>query len=136
MKKLFPLGAAILLLALSLCLINCSGKQTAAVKANKKVVELVKTWDPKYAFYTSKKDPLKSIEGLRQGEIACFGPELAGNIQAFYDAAQIKKEYSNAVQIIGPSNLAFTDKDAPRLYLVHSNYEPKLKDAVKVKFYD
>ena len=136
MKKLFPLKAAILLLAFSLCLINCSGKQTDAVKANKKVVELVKTWDPKIAFYTSKKDPLKSIEGLRQAEIACFGPELSGNIQAFYDAAQIHREYGNAVQVIGPSKLLFTEKDAPRLYLVHSNYEPKLKDFVRVKFYD
>jgi len=134
MKKLFPLGAVVLLLAFSLCVVNCSGKRTATVKANKKVVELVKTWDPKVNFYTSKKNPLKSIDGLRQKEIACFGPELAGNIQAFYDAAQIKKEYGDAVQVIGPENPIFIIENGPRLYLTLSNYEPKLKEAVKVRF--
>lgn len=136
MKKLFPLGAALLLLVFSLSLISCSGEPAAKVKANEKVLGLIKTWDPKLAFYTSKKDPLKSIEGLRQAEIACFGPELSGKIQAFYDAAQIPREYGNAVQVIGPSGSVFAAKNGPRLYLVHSNYGPKLKDAIRVKFYD
>ncbi len=136
MKRLFQLGTALLLSALVFSSVNCSGKQTTTVKANSKVVGLVKTWDPKLAFYTSKKDPLKSVEGLRQAEIACFGPELAGNIQAFYDAAGIHREYGNAVQVIGPSEPVFAMKGAPRLYLINTNSEPKLKGAVKVRFAD
>jgi len=134
MKKTALTASVILLFAALLCVGGCTGESKVSVKANKDVVSLVKSWDPKLAFYTSKNDPLKSVEGLRQGEIACFGPEISDHIQAFYNAAGIKKEYGNAVQVAAPSTLSFAAKDAPRLFLTWSSYGPKMKDAVKVSF--
>lgn len=124
----------ILLLGLSFWLVGCSKVSTVKVKANKQVVELVKTWGPDVSFYTSKKNPLKSIEGLRQEEIGCFGPELGSHIRAFYDAAAIEKTHGEGVQVIGPDNPIFMMEHGPRLYLTSSKFAPKLKDAVKVEF--
>ena len=124
----------ILLFAFSLLLISCSKGSTVKVKANKQVVELVKSWDPEISFYTSKKNPLKSIEGLRQEEIGCYGPELGFHIKAFYDAAGTEKTHGEGVQVIGPDNPIFMVERGPRLYLTSANYAPKLKEAVKVKF--
>ena len=133
MKKLVSAATTILLFASLLCLVNCARSSTVTVKANKKVVALVKTWDPKLAFYTSKKNPLRTIVNLRQNEIACFGPELSPQIQAFYDAAGTNKTYGNAVQIIGPTGLSFAENSL-RLYLTGIGNEPKLKDAARVIF--
>jgi hypothetical protein len=135
-NKLFQLGAALLLSVFLLCSLGCSSKPTTPVKANRKVIGLVMALDPKLGYYTSKKDPLKSIEGLRQDQIACFGPELTGNIQAFYAAAGIHRDYANAVQVIGPTEALFQMKGAPRLYLINKNFEPRLQGAIRVRFTD
>lgn len=124
----------ILLAASLLFLVSCSKHSTVKIKANKKVVELIKTWSPEISFYTSKKNPLKSIEGLRQEEIGCWGPELISNIRAFYDAAEIEKTHGEGVQVIGPDNPIFIIEGGPRLYLTSAKNAPKLKEAVKVRF--
>ena len=134
MKKILSLSIVILLSAFLFSLVSCSRVSTVKVKTNKKVVEMVRTWDRNISFYTSKKDPLKSTEGLRQAEIACFGRNLKDKIQAFYNAAEIRKEYGDAVQVIGPDNPIFSMQDGPRLYLTSREFEPKLKEAVKVEF--
>jgi len=134
MKKILLAGMIIVLFGFSLWLVGCSRVSTVKVKANKQVIELVKTWDRDVSFYTSKKNPLKTIEGLRQEEIGCFGPELAANIQAFYNAAGIEKTHGEGVQVIGPDNPIFIMERGPRLYLLSSRYAEKLKEAVKVEF--
>lgn len=126
----------IVFLVFSFWLVSCSKGSTVKVKANKQVVDLVKTWNPDISFYTSKKNPLKSIEGLRQEEIGCFGPELGFHIKAFYDAAGIEKTHGEGVQVIGPDNPIFVMERGPRLYLTSAKYAPKLKEAVKVEFYE
>ena len=134
MKKILAAGVVILLFAFSLLLVSCSKGPTVTVKANKQVVELVKTWDPEISFYTSKKNPLKSIESLRQEEIGCWGRELGFHIRAFYDAAGIEKTRGDAVQVIGPDVPMFMMERGPRLYLTSAKFAPKLKEAVKVTF--
>ncbi len=125
------------LIFLCLCssfLTGCSlNPNVITVKSNKKVVALVKTWEPKVSFYTSRQNPLKTIEGLKQEEIAWWGPELAMQIKSFYDAAGISKRYGNAVQLITPPNLKLA-KGSPRLFLTWANNAPRLKDAVMVRF--
>jgi hypothetical protein len=134
MKKLSALWSVILVCAMLSLLLSCSRTPTVTVKANRNVVELVKTWDPKISFYTSKSNPMKSIEGLRQEEIGCWGRELVPNVVAFYDAAEVVKTYGDAVQVIGPDNPIFSAERSPRLYLLSSKFAAKLKDAAKVKF--
>jgi hypothetical protein len=134
MKKIVSVMSVILLFTMLTFLASCSRNSTVTVKANKNVVELVKKWDPKISFYTSKKNPLKSIEGLKQEEIACWGRELAPNIMAFYDAAGVQKVYGDAVQVIGPDNPIFAMERSPRIYLLSSEYASRLKEAVKVQF--
>jgi hypothetical protein len=134
MKKILSVSMVIILLGFSFWLVSCSKGSTVKVKANKQVVELVKTWNPDISFYTSKKNPLKSIEGLRQEEIGCWGPELGNNIRAFYDAAGTEKTHGEGVQVIGPDNPIFSMERGPRLYLTSAKFAPKLKEAVKVEF--
>ena len=134
MKRNLSVSMVIILFVFSFWVVSCSKGSTVKVKANKQVVELVKTWNPDISFYTSKKNPLKSIEGLRQEEIGCFGPELSGHIRAFYDAAGIEKTHGEGVQVIGPDNPIFVMEHGPRLYLISAKNASKLKEAVKVKF--
>ena len=124
----------IILFGFSFWLVSCSKGSTVTVKAYKQVVELAKSWGPEISFYTSKKNPLKSIEGLKQEEIGCFGPELGFHIRAFYDAAGIEKTHGEGVQVIGPDNPIFMMEHGPRLYLTSAKFAPKLKEAVKVEF--
>ena len=132
MKRTLSATIIVLLSASLLCLASC-GRPKATVKANDKVVALVKTWDKNLSFYTSKKNPLKTIEGLRQNEIACWDWQFADKIQAFYEAAGTNRTYGNAVQVIAPHDVAFAN-NFPRLYLTATGNEPKLKDAVRVVF--
>jgi hypothetical protein len=134
MKKLAPLSVVILLFAFSLCLVSCSKFSTVKVKTNKQVVELVRTWGTDISFYTSKNNPLKSTEGLRQVDLGCYDRGLLTNMQAFYKAAGVHLEFGEAVQVIGPDNPIFTMERGPRLYLTSSRYASHLKDAVKVEF--
>ncbi len=134
MKKKFPIVVAILLLVFSFCLSGCSWTPTVKVKTNKQVIELVKSWGKDINFYTSKKNPLKTTDGLRQVELGCYGKELYPNMQAFYKVAQVHLEFGEAVQVIGPDNPIFTMERGPRLYLTSSKYAKRLKDAVKVEF--
>jgi hypothetical protein len=134
MRKMLSAGAMVLLIAFSFSSMNCSRTPAVTVKANRQVVELVKTWGSDVSFYTSKKDPLKSVEGLRQQEIGCYGKELVPHIQAFYDAAGVEREFGNAVQVIGPDNPIFLMERGPRLYLTSPEYAKRLKEAVKVRF--
>ena len=134
MKKIVSPAVAIVLLASLLFLADYGcARKGVRVKANKEVVNLVKTWDKNITFYTSKKDPLTTIEGLRQNEIACWDWRFADKIQAFYVAAGTNRTYGNAVQLIPPSGVAFAN-NFPRLYLTSTSEEPKLKDAVRVVF--
>ncbi len=133
MKRLAYLKSVVLLFAVSTVLVGCTGNSGSKVKANEKVIKLVTSWGPKVSFYTNKNDPLKTIENLKQDEIACWGPELSDKIQAFYNAAGTNKIYGNAVQVITPGDLALA-KNTPRLYLTWKSNEPRLKDAVRVVF--
>ncbi|HXX81212.1 MAG TPA: hypothetical protein VEI46_06655 [Thermodesulfovibrionales bacterium] len=134
MKKI-ELAAIMPIVLASLLFLTFGGcaKKEVRVKANKEVVNLVKTWDKNLSFYTSKKNPLTTIENLRQNEIACWDWQFADKIQAFYNAAGTNRTYGNAVQIIPPHNVAFAN-NSPRLYLTATGNEPKLKDAVRVVF--
>ena len=132
MKRTLSAAIALLLFASLPCLVAC-GRPQAKVKANDRVVTLVKTWDKNVSFYTSKKNPLKTIEGLRQNEIACWDWTLSDKIKAFYDAADTSRTYGNAVQVIAPHNVSFA-ANFPRLYLTWTSNEPKLKDAERVVF--
>ena len=134
MKKILVSGSVILVIAMLSFLIGCSRTPTVTVKANKRVVELVNSWGPDVNFYTAKKTPLTSIEGLRQEQIGCYGRELVPNVIAFYDAAGVEKTYGDAVQVIGPDNPVFSVARSPRLYLLSKQYASRLKDAAKVRF--
>ena len=116
--------------------VGCGKKTVVAVKANKYVLALSKTVGKDVAFYTSKENPLKTIEGLKQNEIACWGPELADKIQAFYIAAGTQRAYGNAVQAISADDRVFGMANSPRLYLTWTANERRLKGAVRVKFYE
>jgi hypothetical protein len=134
MKKILSVSMVIILLGFSFWLASCSRVSTVKVKANKQVVELAKSWGSDISFYTAKKNPLKSTEGLRQVELGCYDRELVPKMQAFYKAAEVHLEFGEAVQVIGPDNPIFSMERGPRLYLTSAKFAKKLKDAAKVEF--
>lgn len=108
--------------------------ETVKVKANKKVIKLIKTWDKNIWFFTSKDNPIRSLDNLKNNEIACWGAEHWNRYFAFLDAAGIKYE-EKSLNILGTGNPIFSGmSNPPRLYFTWSNYASHLKGAVKVEF--
>ena len=135
MKRVLPAILIVLLAALLFMIDYGCAKKEIRVKANKEVVDLIKTWNPDIFFFTSRKNPLQTIQGLRQTEIACWGLELAQQTKAFYDAADIQRSYGNAVQLISPKDLNFGAEHAPRLYITWKGNATRIdKQAVRVVF--
>jgi len=104
------------------------------VKAKKKVLALIKTWDEKIWFFTSKENPIKSLNGLKKDEIACWGAEHIERVFDFLDAVGIKYE-DKAMRVIGTGNPIFSGmKNPPRLFITWSDYAQHLKGGIKVIF--
>ena len=130
MKKLLIFLCVCLMLICLNC--NSSPKGPVNVKANKEVVELVKSWDDTIWFFTSKRNPVKSLKGLTRKDIAFWGAEHLDRATKFFETAKIEPE-SKSVRFIGTGNQIFSGmKDAPRLFITWSNFKDHLEGAVRV----
>lgn len=113
------------------------GKQSTNVvyvKTNKKVLQLIQTWNEKIWFFTSKTNPIKSLAGLNKGDIAGYGAEHMSRFFDFLDAAGIKYE-QRSMNILGTGYPIFSGmENPPRLFITWSAYAKDLKGGVRVKF--
>lgn len=101
------------------------------IEVEKKVMDVVKTWDKDIRMFTSKAKPLRSFRDLRQRDIAAWGAELMPNVNQLYKALSITEE---GVRIIGTGNAIFAGMDnSPRLFITWSKFEPDLKGAVRIE---
>jgi len=109
--------------------------ETVKVGVSKDVLDLIKTWDKRIWFFTSKENPIKSLDGLKKDDIlACWGAELIGRVFNFLDAAGIKYK-DKSMRIIGTGNPIFSGmENPPLLFTTWSGYEPALKGAIRVEF--
>lgn len=109
-----------------------AAKNQLEVKAGKKVVDLVKTWDESIWFFTSKENPIQSLD-LKEGDVACWGVEHFSRVQAFLEAAGLGKD--KGVRVIGTGNAIFSGmENPPRLFITSSKNASELKGAIRVVF--
>lgn len=106
---------------------------SVSLKANKDVIDLIKTWDERIWFFTSKNNPIKSLEGLKAEDIACYGGELMGHIEKFYKVLGIKE--GELVLVQGTEDI-FRDKNPPSLFITWSKYDSTLGGGIRVEFYE
>ena len=106
-------------------------KEIANVAVNRKVLDLINSWDNKIWFFTSSANPITSLDSLNANEIACFGAEHWDRFIEFLDAAGIK--YKEQFINLESPNLVKFDKNT-RLYITWSDYESRLSGASRVLF--
>ena len=59
--------------------------QTREIKVEKKVIELLNTWNKDIWFFTSKNNPIRTLDNLKKEDFACWGAELIQKVFAFLD---------------------------------------------------
>ncbi len=82
--------------------------ETVEVIANKETLKLIENWDKKIWFYTSKNNPIKSLEGLDWGSVACWGAELMDYFIDFLNKAGIST--TKIAHVVGVGNPLFTEQ--------------------------
>jgi hypothetical protein len=137
--KILSLAIALLTLTVgiaSLSVVNAQTLQkgtspTIQIEVDRKVMEVVKSWDKRICLFTSKDNPLKSFDGLQQKDIAAWGAELMEQVQAFYKVIAITDK---RVRIIGTGNPIFSGmKNPPRLFITWLDYESELPGAITIE---
>jgi len=123
----------IFLLVLAVCAYGKEkGSSVVRIEVDKKVLDLINSWDKKICFFTSKDSPLRSLEALKKEDIAAWGMELFKNVEDLYKVLGIE---GGGVKIIGTGNPIFSGmKNPPRLFITWSDFEPDLKGSVRVEF--
>jgi len=137
--KTLSLMKALLTLTISIVFFSVVSAQTLQkdtsptiqIEVDKKIMDLVKSWDKRIWLFTSKDNPLKSFDSLQQKDIAAWGAELMEQVQAFYKVVAITEE---GVRIIGTGNPIFSGmKNPPRLFITWSEHESQLHGAIRIK---
>ncbi len=103
------------------------------IKADSVVLGTIQSWDKRIWFFTSKKEPLKSLKGLTHDQIAVWGAELYDQVKQFYKAIGIPDTVSS-VSILGTGNPIFSGmENPPRLFITWSGHESQLEGAIRVE---
>jgi len=113
---------------------NMSPKGTPApiqIEVDKRIFDIVNAWDKDIRLYTSKSNPLRSLEALHHQDIAAWGAELMPQVKELCTAIG---ETEQGVRIIGLGNPIFSGmQNPPRLFITWASNESDLKGAVKVE---
>ena len=115
---------------------------TVRIKAGEQVLAVIGEWDPELWFFTSRKQPLRTLEGLTRDEIACWGGELFQNVLDFREAIGIPTDNKNlGVHVVGLGQKKKIEELIPygldkpvRLFITWSSLAPRLEGVVKVEF--
>jgi hypothetical protein len=108
------------------------GSSVVRIEVDKKVLDLINSWDKKICFFTSKDNPLRSLEGLKKEDIAAWGVELFKNVEDLYKVLGIE---GGGVKFFGNINEIFSGMKNPlRLFITWAGFEPDLKGSVRVEF--
>ena len=108
------------------------GSSVVRIEVDKKVLDLINSWDKKICFFTSKDNPLRSLEGLKKEDIAAWGVELFKNVE---DLCKVLGIEGGGVKFFGNINeISSGMKSPPRLFITWAGFEPDLKGSVRVEF--
>ena len=107
---------------------------TVQVPASDAVIAVVGTFNSEIWFFTSAKNPITTLDGLKKDDVACWGAEQIANVFSFLDAAGVKYE-DKGMQIIGTGNPIYNGmENPPKLFITWSNYAANLVGAARVIF--
>jgi len=124
----------LVLLLFTTLLVYSEDLETIEIKADKKILELLNTWDKDIWFFTSEKNPIETLDNLKKEDFACWGAELIQNVLAFLDAAGVKYE-DKGIYILGTGNPIFSGmENPPKLFITWSKYAEHLDGSVRVIF--
>ncbi|MFH1363641.1 MAG: hypothetical protein ABIH45_05505, partial [Candidatus Omnitrophota bacterium] len=111
--------------------------KSVKVVAGKEILKELSRWDKKIWFFTSEKNPIQSLDQLKEGDIAAWGIELAEKVGKFRDLALGIKKGVLGLRMIGTGNPIFNGMaDPPRVFITWSGYEPQLKGGIRIEFVD
>ena len=103
-----------------------------SIEVKDKVLDLVKTWDKRIWFFTSKDNPLKSFNNLQAKDIAIWGAELMKQTQDLYKVLGITD--TTSVRLIGTGNPIFSGmENPPRLFITWSSHESQLNGSIRIE---
>jgi hypothetical protein len=101
---------------------------TLRVEVAPAVAELVQAWDSTIWFFTPSANPIRSLEGLRTSDIACWGAE---NFQRMKDLFSVLGLEGEGVRVVGVGS--HNDVAPPlRLYVTWARYAPHLRGMTRV----
>lgn len=106
---------------------------TVKVLAKKAIIDEVSRWDKRIWFFTSAKDPIKTLEGLKTDELAGWGLEILTHIKKFREMTTGVKGV-RGIQMIGTGNPIFTGPNPPRVFTTWSGQEKNLPGAARIEF--
>ena len=125
---------------------GASGEEPSVVtiEVGDEVLSAVGQWDTNIWFFTSRNDPLRTLDGLAQEDIACWGGELCQNVLQFREAIGIPTIRTNlGVHVIGVGPRTKIDDLKPyghensvRLFITWSQFASNLIGEVRVVFAD
>jgi len=132
-KRIILLGSVFIFLLVVCACGKEKGSSVVRIEVDKKVLDLINSWDKKICFFTSKDNPLRSLEGLKKEDIAAWGVELFKNVEDLYKVLGIE---GGGVKFFGNINEIFSGmKNPPRLFITcWADFEPDLKGSVRVEF--
>jgi len=115
---------------------------TVKIEASKGLLAVVEKWDTNIWFFTSRNEPLRSLDGLTKDQIACWGGELCDRILQFREALGIPTDQHNqGVYVIGVGVHSKFEELKPyglnepvRLFVTWSQFASDLDGAVRVEF--
>jgi hypothetical protein len=100
-------------------------KTIVIVKVSPEVMKELSSWDERIVFFTSVEDPITSLNGLSEDEIAMWGFELFENYKQLCRAVGEPKETG---RIIGDVTTIFMKNPELRLFITWDEFE---KDIVR-----
>ena len=113
---------------------GCGPSSVVIVKVSPEVMEELSSWDTDIAFFTSAQNPITSLKGLSEDEIAMWGFELFGNYQQLFQVVGEPKEKGN---VIGDVANIFTKNPDLRLFITSKEFEEDVVGSgggIKVQF--
>ena len=104
------------------------------ISAPEKLLEEIKSWNKRICFYTSKDNPISSIEKLEDDDIAAWDLRLLTQVSKFREIVTGTTGIER-IRMIGTGNPIFNGMDnPPRIFVTWNTSGETMKGAVQIEF--
>jgi hypothetical protein len=121
---------------LTLLLVGC-GSQEVTVAVSQAELKAIQSMPQDVVFFTSASNPISSLKGLQDDEIAMWGGELVDSVQKLL-ALSGRADTPVGLRVVGAGddNAKFNKNSHLRLFITHETYAKSITDGggVRIKF--